>query len=120
MKIIGIGIDVCEFEHIEKKVNNTFAKEILGGNEYAKFLSLTSQKAKMTFFASRLAAKNALFKALSLKRGKNAEFDAYELNNDEYGRPFFESKKLDDALKINLSIANASTFSTAYIIITQE
>ncbi|HLF18210.1 MAG TPA: holo-ACP synthase [Candidatus Omnitrophota bacterium] len=113
--VIGTGIDIIEIERIERAIkrwgksflNHVFLKEEIA---YAKKYKRPAQH-----FAARLAAKEAVFKAI----GDNPKITWKDLKitNDKHGRPHcvFNDKKFKH--KISISISHSDHYAVASAII---
>ncbi len=125
MNIYGIGIDIVNVNRVKiliKKNSQTFKKRI-----YTNFEVKTCErrKNKIECFAKRFAAKEALFKAVSL--GNKLKFNEVEVRNNSSGAPklivkgvslknlkkIFKNKKF----KIHLSLSDDKPWAVASVII---
>ncbi|MFA6472157.1 MAG: holo-ACP synthase [Candidatus Latescibacterota bacterium] len=120
--IIGIGIDIVKIERIERMsilygerfINRIFTKS---EKEYC------SGKTKYESFAARLAAKEAMFKAIG--RGwSECGFTSVEVVSDNRGKPFINlngfSKTIAEELgvqRIFLSMTHDGGVSAAVIVL---
>ena len=125
MNIYGIGTDIVNVERIRKvlkKNKNLFKKRIFTNSEIK---SCEKRKNSIECFAKRFAAKEALFKAVSLNN--ILKFKDVEVINDKVGAPKFNIrnqslKKLKKILKhkrykIHLSLSDDNPGATASVII---
>ena len=106
--IIGIGIDAVDIKRMEKSLaikgfkEKTFtAKEVLNChgnlNEY---------------YATRFAAKEAVFKAI----GKPKDWRLIETLNDENGKPYITYRQEFEGLNIHISITTETNLAIAYCV----
>jgi len=126
MSIAGLGIDLIEIHRIEESVRRygvRFINRIY--TEKEKSLCL-SRKDSASCLAARFAAKEALYKALSECKSKNAyiSFSEIEIVKNDSGMPFFEfiGKTCDSisSMKIksiHLSITHSRIFAAAIVVI---
>ena len=125
MNIYGIGTDIVNVKRIGKvlkKNKNLFKKRIFTNSEIK---SCEKRKNSIECFAKRFAAKEALFKAVSLNN--ILKFKDVEVINDKVGAPKFNIKnqslkKLKKILKhkrfkIHLSLSDDNPWATASVII---
>ena len=125
MKIFGIGTDIVNVNRIKaliKKNNQAFKKRI-----YTNFEIKTCErrKNKIECFAKRFAAKEALFKAVSL--GNKLKFKEVEIRNNLSGAPKLlikgvslkNLKKIlkNKKFKIHLSLSDDKPWAIASVII---
>ncbi len=125
MNIYGIGTDIVNVNRIKdliKKNNQTFKKRI-----YTNFEIKTCEKRKnkIECFAKRFAAKEALFKAISLEN--KLKFKEVEIRNSSSGAPKFiikgaslkNLKKIlkNKKFKIHLSLSDDKPWAVASVII---
>ena len=88
--IFGIGTDILEISRIDKilkKHNQTFMDRVFGTNEI-KIIENKSKNISL-FLGKRFAAKEAVWKALSPKRGDGLVFKEIEILNNQNGKPYF-------------------------------
>jgi holo-[acyl-carrier protein] synthase len=86
--VVGIGIDVLEIERMTDVVGRHgehFLERILTPAELAR--SPKSERAKMTYYAGRWAAKEAISKALGTGIGAQCGWLDMEILPDALGRP---------------------------------
>ena len=125
MNIYGIGTDIVNVNRIRaaiKKNNKAFKKRI-----FTKFEIKTCEKrtSKVECFAKRFAAKEALFKAIGIK--KKLTFKDVEIRNSPSGMPKFQIrgtslvnlKKIfkNKKFKIHLSLSDDSPWAVASVIV---
>ena len=125
MNIYGIGTDIVNINRIKnliKKNEIKFKRKIY--TEY-EIKTCEKRKDKIECFAKRFAAKEALFKALSLKN--KLKFKEVEVRNNSSGAPnltikgdslknlkkIFKNKKF----KIHLSLSDDKPWAVASVII---
>tara|TARA_Y100000590_G_scaffold82446_1_gene91802 strand:- start:42 stop:431 length:390 start_codon:yes stop_codon:yes gene_type:complete len=125
MNIYGIGTDIVNINRIKilfKKNSKTFKKRI-----YTDFEIKTCErrKNKIECFAKRFAAKEALFKAVSI--GNKLKFKEVEVRNNLLGAPKLiikgvslkNLKKIlkNKKFKIHLSLSDDKPWAVASVII---
>lgn len=120
--IIGLGIDICETERIEKALDRTkgFREKIFTQNEidYCE----GKKRSKFCSYAARFAAKEAFSKALGTGIGADFTFHDIEIINDDNGKPkvvvldFQLEKKLESVL-VHLSLTHSTAYAVANVII---
>ena len=125
MKIFGIGTDIINIKRINnsiKKGGHNFKKKIFSDREinYCE-----RKKNPGAFYAKRFAAKEALFKALSLKN--KLQFKDVEIRNNTSGAPKFIIKGLslkninkvfnNKKFQIHLSLSDDDPWAVASVVI---
>lgn len=122
--IFGIGIDICEIDHIQKNLDSPkFIERFFNINEIKDF---SSEDLRNQHYAARFAAKEAFAKALGTGV-KGFELKDVYVVNDEQGKPFIklENNALDimkskcTDFKINLSLSHEKNFAAAFVVIEQ-
>ena len=128
--IFGIGTDILEISRIDKilkKYNQTFIGRIFGTNEI-KIIENKSKNISL-FLGKRFAAKEAVWKALSPKRGDGLVFKEIEILNNLNGKPylFFSGRtqkyimnkeiELNKKLIFDISISDEPPYVLAFVII---
>ena len=128
--IFGIGTDILEISRIDKilkKYNQTFVGRIFGTNEI-KIIENKSKNISL-FLGKRFAAKEAVWKALSPKRGDGLVFKEIEILNNLNGKPylFFSGRtqkyimnkeiELNKKLIFNISISDEPPYVLAFVVI---
>ena len=125
MNIYGIGTDIVNINRIKgiiKKNSQAFKKRIFTNFEIK---ACERRKNKVECFAKRFAAKEALFKAVSVSN--NLKFNDVEIRNNSLGAPklivkgsslknlkkIFKNKKF----KIHLSLSDDKPWAIASVII---
>ena len=124
MKIIGIGVDIVENSRIQKQLKNkNFITRIFSKKE---ILHAEKIKDKVSYYAKRFAAKEALSKAIGTGFRKGLNFKDIMIINDKYGKPFIKlhnnairyinnlSKK---KYKIEVSLSDERNYAIANVII---
>ena len=125
MKIIGIGVDIVENSRIQKQLKNkNFITRIFSKKE---ILHSEKIKNKVSYYAKRFAAKEALSKAIGTGFRKGLNFKDITIINDKYGKPYYhlnnKVKKLIYAklkvkkIKISLSLADEKKYSISFSVI---
>ena len=128
--IYGIGTDILEISRIDKilkKYNQTFVGRIFGTNEI-KIIENKSKNISL-FLGKRFAAKEAVWKALSPKRGDGLVFKEIEILNNLNGKPylFFSGRtqkyimnkeiELNKKLIFDISISDEPPYVLAFVVI---
>ena len=120
--IIGLGIDICEVNRIEKALGRTkrFKEKIFTLHEIEYCIS--KNKGQYHSFAARFAAKEAFSKALGSGIGAEFKFHDIEILNDEKGKPFVKllTQKIKSKLlntNIHLSLTHSKEYAVANIIL---
>lgn len=105
--IIGIGVDLIDLSRIDIKL----AKRFLTPKEFDLFHDLNGKRA-IEFFGGRLAAKEAIFKALP---ENNFHFTELEILYDENYKPICNFKDYT----IYISITHENNKVLAFAIVTK-
>ena len=125
MTILGNGVDIVENLRIKKSIkNHNFIKRIYSSYEIKASKNV---KNKTNFFAKRFAAKEAFVKSLGTGFRNCVNFNDISVINNKSGKPkLYLSNKLKLFLikkfkikkfKINLSLADETKHSIAFVII---
>ena len=105
--IFGIGTDIVDVTRIKKmKSIDSFAKKILGDNEYLKFSKLSESK-KVFFIAKQFAGKEAFAKAIGTGISGDVNFKTIEILRNDEGKPMFKFAEKTQLLIDNLGIAHS-------------
>ena len=105
--IFGIGTDIVDVTRIKKmKSIDSFAKKILGDNEYLKFSKLSESK-KIFFIAKQFAGKEAFAKAIGTGISGDINFKTIEILRNDEGKPMFKFAEKTQLLIDNLGIAHS-------------
>ncbi len=105
--IFGIGTDIVDVKRIKKmKSIDSFAKKILGDNEYLKFSKLSESK-KIFFIAKQFAGKEAFAKAIGTGISGDINFKTIEILRNDEGKPMFKFADKTQLLIHNLGIAHS-------------
>ena len=128
--IFGIGTDILEISRIDKilkKYNQTFVGRIFGTNEI-KIIENKSENISL-FLGKRFAAKEAVWKALSPKRGDGLAFKEIEILNKLNGKPYLSFSgrtqkyimnkeiELNSKLIFDISISDEPPYVLAFVVI---
>ena len=128
--IFGIGTDILEISRIDKilkKYNQTFVRRIFGTNEI-KIIENKSKNISL-FLGKRFAAKEAVWKALSPKRGDGLVFKEIEILNNPNGKPYLffsghtqkyimnKEIELNSKLIFDISISDEPPYVLAFVVI---
>ena len=128
MRIFGNGVDIIDNSRIEKSIkikgfiNRIFTKSEISDSK--------KTKNKVSFFAKRFAAKEAMVKAIGTGFRNKINFKDIEVKNNYLGKPKISiNKKIIIMLKeklnlenfnIHLSLADEKKYSIAYIVIDKK
>ena len=128
--IIGIGIDIVKIDRIAKLINNfgnKFEKKIFTNNEINIGNQKSSLNTKISYYAKRFAAKEALSKAIGLGIGRGIDFVDIEIINNENGKPeikltpkskqFLQKYLNQNNFKIDLSMTDEKDIAQSIVII---
>lgn len=128
--IFGIGTDILEISRIDKilkKYNQTFVDRVFGTNEI-KIIENKSKNISL-FLGKRFAAKEAVWKALSPKRGDGLVFKEIEILNNQNGKPYLffsghtqkyimnKEIELNSKLIFDISISDEPPYVLAFVVI---
>jgi len=122
--IYSVGIDLIDTERIGKALDRwgeTFAKKILGEEEYEMYLKKFN---KVQFLSGRFAAKEAVIKTLGAFFERRISFRDIQVLNDLYGKPYvhlednLRERVLDKEIKV--SITHERKMAAAVAIITGD
>ena len=128
--IFGIGTDILEISRIDKilkKYNQTFVGRIFGNNEI-KIIENKSKNISL-FLGKRFAAKEAVWKALSQKRGDGLVFKEIEILNNLNGKPYLffsghtqkyimnKEIEINNKLIFDISISDEHPYVLAFVVI---
>ena len=123
--ILGIGVDTVNINEIERLINVTNGAFIKSTYTKKELEFSKNRKNKTEYFASRFAAKEAIYKAISSYVNKfDFDFRKIEVLNEEDGRPFVvinESiknvfKMIGDC-KIWITITTENEYATAFAVL---
>jgi len=128
MRIFGNGVDIIDNSRIEKSIKiKGFINRIFTKNEIS---DSKKTKNKVSFFAKRFAAKEAMVKAIGTGFRNKINFKDIEVKNNYLGKPKISiNKKIIIMLKeklnlenfnIHLSLADEKKYSIAYIVIDKK
>lgn len=121
MKITN-GIDIIEIDRIKKNIEekgDRFLKRIYTENEIKYCESKKNQRFES--YAARFAAKESIFKALSLSIKEDYSWRDFEVLNDEYGRPKVNLKfKIENIENIEISLSHCKEYAIASVIATYK
>ena len=128
--IFGIGTDILEISRIDKilkKYNQTFVGRIFGTNEI-KIIENKSKNISL-FLGKRFAAKEAVWKSLSPKRGDGLVFKEIEILNNQNGKQYLffsghtqkyimnKEIELNSKLIFDISISDEPPYVLAFVVI---
>lgn len=113
--IIGIGIDIIEIDRIKESVNkfgDAFLNKIYTQNELDYCLAKFN---KYQHLAARFAAKEAIYKALSVP-AQSCKLENIEITNEKNGLPVVNfSGRLKDYLSTDKEIKISISHSDNYV-----
>lgn len=99
----GIGIDIIEISRMAETIERSgevFLKRVFSDDEMQKARALDNPT---NYFASAFAAKEAVFKALSLGWDRDVNFREIEILRGQYGEPLV---RLQGAVKAHAEAKN--------------
>ena len=120
-------LDISRIDKIYQKYNRLFINRIYGSKEID--IIENNSKNRNFFLAKRFAAKEAVWKALSPKRGVGLAFKEIEILNEVNGRPYFsfsgvtqkyiinKEKELNKKLIFDVSISDEPPYVLAFVVI---
>lgn len=106
--ILGIGCDIVKIARVTFN-EERLAYRILTKKELEMYETFHGKRAQ-EFLAGRFAAKEAIFKALSVE---DLVISQIEILNDEKGKPFCTFKEY----QIHISISHEDEYALAYAIV---
>ncbi|SFQ01878.1 holo-ACP synthase [Parafilimonas terrae] len=121
--IFGIGTDIIEVERIAASIEkqSSFKEYVFSANEIAY---CESKAHKYEHYAARLAAKEALSKALGTGWPEGTHINEAEVLNDEKGKPFFNFTGATvnviaamNIAAIHVSLSHTKTMATAVVMV---
>lgn len=122
---ISCGTDIIEIERIKETIEelqDKFTKKIYTNNEINYCES--KQSVKYQHYAARFAAKEAIFKALSIILNDKYEigWQNAEILNDEKGKPRinFINAKFEQIKSMDISISHCKQYAVANVVIMYE
>ena len=128
--IFGIGTDILDISRIDKilkKYDQAFVGSIFGTNEI-KIIENKSKNISL-FLGKRFAAKEAVWKSLSPKRGDGLAFKEIQILNKLNGKPYLSFSgrtqkyimnkeiELNKKLIFDISISDEPPYVLAFVII---
>tara|TARA_B100001057_G_scaffold334220_1_gene334814 strand:+ start:444 stop:821 length:378 start_codon:yes stop_codon:yes gene_type:complete len=122
--IFGIGTDIVDVKRIKKmKSIDSFAKKILGDNEYLKYSTLSKSK-KIFFIAKQFSGKEAFAKAIGTGISDDVNLKGIEILRDDKGKPIFN---FDEKIQMRLdhlgithshvSLSDEDEYALAFVIL---
>ncbi|MFW6139299.1 MAG: holo-ACP synthase [Spirochaetota bacterium] len=126
-KVVGIGIDILAVARIQALVEKS-GRRFLEKHFTQEEIHHCSQKAnKYQRFAGKFAAKEAVFKALSLSRKEHFSWKDIQILNEKRGAPQVElggaiAEKARSLGRFNIfvSISHCKEYAAAVVLITRE
>ena len=121
MAVNSIGVDICDIKRmrdIEKKFKKRFLQKIFTPAE----IDYCEKKYnKHSSFAARFAAKEAFLKAVGTGLRDGFLWKDIEIDNDEFGKPFFKfhghTAKVISNRTVHLSVSHTDKDAIAFVII---
>ncbi|MGI3136371.1 MAG: holo-ACP synthase [Candidatus Phytoplasma vitis] len=111
----NIGVDLVEIKKIEKIGIEKVANRILSNAEKLIYQDINHLSRKLSFLASRWAAKESIFKAYQKGNLKNNYRDWSILNDLNSGFPYVIHS--DSSSKIMISITHTENYALAFVIL---
>lgn len=107
-----IGIDLVEHADIVNK-DERFIKRVLSEAEYAYYSTISSEKRRVEYVASRFACKEAIFKCF--QQMEHFDFRSISILNEKNGAPYvlLNQKKLE----LQISLSHTEHYSVAVAIL---
>ena len=121
---IRTGVDIIEIDRVKKCIEETegkFCDRVYTKKEIEYCENKKTQKYQ--HYAARFAAKEAVFKAISLeiKNKYDINWNDIEILNDENGRPYVNILNQDIRDEdIDISISHCKEYAVASVIFTTE
>lgn len=109
--INGVGIDIVDINRVKKYISDKFIEQVLNDEEIMIFKNKNKQ---VEFLAGRIAAKEAVIKALS--DYENPHMREITILNNAKGKPFVKYKNYN----ILLSISHEKDVAIAEAILLKE
>lgn len=104
-----VGIDLVEHKDFIDK-DDRFIKYVLSSLEYEYYISVSNDKRRLEYLASRFACKEAIIKCY----GKKISFSKISILNKENGAPYVLIDNVEQKLQISLS--HTDSYSVAICI----
>ena len=124
--IYGIGTDIVESSRIAQSLERfgeRFARRILTDSEFSEYYVSTK---RVSFLASRFAAKEALSKAIGTGLRHPVNLNYIPITHDDLGKPFFQfHPDLDQLItnkgitRLHLSISDEINMVCAFVVLEQ-
>jgi len=122
--ILGIGIDIIEIDRVEEAIKH-------GGEEFVRRTFVDrevnyceKETKKYQYYAARIAAKEAAFKAIGTGWQRGAKWTDIEIKNDELGKPVMhlkgEVKHMADKLGVEsvmVTLSHCETYAIAQVVL---
>ena len=116
---ISCGTDIIEIERIQdalEKYEGKFQSEIFTETEVAYCESHHTQK--FQHYATRFAAKEAIFKAISSKLSRSYSWKDFEIINNEIGKPeVFLRTDISEIESIDVSLSHCKEYAIANVVV---
>jgi holo-[acyl-carrier protein] synthase len=119
------GIDLVKVERIERMIERASGKAFLNRVfSPAEQAYCGSKRMKFEHYAARLAAKEAVLKALKVRPQKNSRLSEIEVRREATGKPFIaltsnsrKQYRIPAQAQIELSVAHEREYAIATVVI---
>lgn len=119
--ILGTGTDIVEVDRVARLVQRNGSRWFTP----AELVYCQSKSSPNHHFAARLAAKEAVFKALGLPGDRSIPWSEIEIGHDETGRPVARTtgallaaaNQQHGSFELMVSLAHADHYATAVAIV---
>ena len=120
---VTVGTDIIEVERIKNAIesNKQFANTVFTDKEIEYCES--KNKSKYEHYSARFAAKEAVFKAISiyLKDKYSISWKNVEVLNDKDGRPYINLLDVNVNIKdVDISLSHIKDYAIANVVVTME
>ena len=120
---VTVGTDIIEVERIKNAIesNKQFANTVFTDKEIEYCES--KNKSKYEHYSTRFAAKEAMFKAISiyLKNKYSISWKNVEVLNDKNGRPYINLLDINVNIKdVDISLSHIKDYAIANVVVTME
>lgn len=114
--IKGIGTDFVDLNRLREISSPKYVDDILSKDEQKIYNNLVSPEAKLSFLGGRLAAKEAVFKAIRVGKGTTTHQE-FSILSREDGSPYLQTEYLTNDEIVHISIAHTDEHVVAVAII---
>lgn len=116
---VSCGTDIIEIGRIKdaiEKYDGKFQEEIFTKKE-VEYCELHKNQ-RFQHYAARFAAKEAIFKAISCKLGRNYSWNDFEIINNEIGKPeVFLKTDIPEIESIDVSLSHCKEYAIANVVV---